>query len=167
MTTLTMTGLTVRHELQPGDLGRVAWLHGRLYAEEYGFDHRFEAYVAATLGEFGQGYRPERDRLWLAEQAGVPVGSAGILGRDDGAAQLRWLIVAPQARGHGLGRQLVHSALAFCRVAGYRSVYLWTVDPLTVAARLYAEAGFRQTESLPPAAPWGVTVREERYDLTL
>lgn len=167
MTSLAATGPSLRHDLRPGDLGRVAWLHGRDYAAEYGFDHRFEAYVATTLGEFAASYRPERDRLWLAELAGEPVGSIGILGRDDGAAQLRWLLVAPAARGHGLGRRLVRAALDFCRDAGYRTVYLWTIDPLDTAARLYVEAGFRKTETLPPAAPWGATLREERYDLTL
>jgi GNAT superfamily N-acetyltransferase len=158
--------LTIRHELQPGDIGRVTAIHGKLYAEEYGLSHVFEAYVAETLAEFGKGYRPERDRLWLVERDGRLVGSIGIVGRDDRAAQLRWLLVAPEARGCGLGRHLVEEALAFCREAGYRSVYLWTVHLLPTAARLYTSFGFAKTESLPPA-DWGVEVIEERYDLML
>jgi GNAT superfamily N-acetyltransferase len=158
--------ITVRHGPRPGDLGRVTALHGELYAAEYGFDCRFEAYVAETLGEFGRLARPGRDRLWLAETGGRLIGSVGIVGREDGAAQLRWLLVAPEGRGRGLGRRLLGEALAFCREAGYRSVYLWTVGQLTTAARLYLEAGFRKTEALPPA-DWGAPVVEERYDLRL
>ena len=45
---------TVRHDLRPGDLGRVAELHGTLYATEYGLTTIFEAYVAESLAEFGK-----------------------------------------------------------------------------------------------------------------
>lgn len=159
--------VTIRHDVRPGDLGRVTELHGALYAEEYGFDHRFEVYVAETLGEFGRTMRPDLDRLWIAELDGRLIGSIGIAGREDGAAQLRWILVHPDGRGHGLGRSLLDEALAFCRTAGYRSVFLWTVSPLTAAARLYLSAGFRKTETKPEDAPWGVRLCEERYDLAL
>ena len=159
--------VTVRHDLRPGDLGRVTALHGERYAAEFGFDHGFEAYVAETLAEFGKQYRPGRDRLWLAEQGERLVGSVAILGREQDAAQLRWFLVHPGARGRGLGRRLLDESLAFCRAAGYCSVYLWTVDVCADAARLYLAAGFRKTEALPPAALWGATLSEERYDLAL
>jgi GNAT superfamily N-acetyltransferase len=158
--------IVVRCGWRPGDLGRVTALHGEVYAEEYGFDYRFEAYVAETLGEFGRLMRPGRDRLWLAEMDGRLVGSIGIVGREEGVAQLRWLLIAREARGRGVGRRLLGEALAFCREAGYRSIYLWTVSQLTTAARLYLEAGFRKTEELPPA-DWGAPVVEERHELVL
>jgi hypothetical protein len=44
---------------------------------------------------------------------------------------------------------------------------LWTVHPLTVAARLYASVGFHRVEARPPAPLWGTVLSEERYDLTL
>jgi GNAT superfamily N-acetyltransferase len=158
------SGVLIRHDLRPGDMGRVIALHGMLYAEEYGFDHGFEAYVAETVAEFGRLARPGLDRLWVAERAGQLVGSIAIVGREDGAAQLLWFLVHPDARGSGLGRRLLHEALTFCRAAGYRSVYLWTVTGLEAAARLYVAAGFRKTETKPPATLWGVDLAEERYD---
>jgi GNAT superfamily N-acetyltransferase len=160
-------GVTVRHDLRPGDMGQVIALHGVLYAEEFGFDRGFEAYVAETMAEFGRLARPGLDRLWIAERDGRQVGSIAIVGREDGAAQLRWFLVHPDTRGSGLGRRLVADALAFCRAAGYRSVYLWTVNGLDAAARLYVAAGFRKTETKPPALLWGVSLSEERYDLGL
>jgi GNAT superfamily N-acetyltransferase len=168
-----VTDLTIRHDLRPGDMGRVIAMHGVLYAEEYGFDHGFEAYVAETMAELGRPARPGLDRLWVAERAcpkergGRLVGSIAILGRDDGVAQLRWFLVRPEARGRGLGRHLIDESLAFCRTAGYTSVYLWTVNGLDAAARLYVAAGFRKTETKPPALLWGVQLAEERYDLAL
>ena len=98
-------------------------------------------------------------------EAGRLVGSIAIARREDGQAQLRWFLLHPDARG--LGRRLLDNALAISRAAGYRSIYLWTVDPLTTAARLYASAGFHRTETRPRTALWGSTLAEERYDLTL
>jgi len=167
MSNTTATGeLTIRHDLRPGDLGRVTTLHGQLYATEYGLSSIFEGYVAETLAELGKHYRPERDRLWSAEIDGQLVGSIGIVGRDNGAAQLRWLLVAPAARGRGLGQRLLDDALAFCRDSGCTSVYLWTISILPTAARMYLAKGFRKTEETGPSW-WGRAVTEERYDLTL
>jgi N-acetylglutamate synthase-like GNAT family acetyltransferase len=157
---------TLRHHLCPGDLGRIVALHGQLYAAEYGFGLQFEAYAAETLAEFGKPERTERDRLWIAEIDGRVVGSIGIIGREGNAAQLRCLLIAPEARGIGLGRRLVETALDFCRAAGYASVFLWTVQGLSAAAHLYAAAGFVKTDELPPS-DWGVPVIEERYEVRL
>jgi GNAT superfamily N-acetyltransferase len=160
-------GIEVRHDLRRGDLGMVVSQHGVLYGREYGFDVGFEAYVAETAAEFGRSFNLERDRLWIAELDGRMVGSIAILGREDGVAQLRWFLLDPSVRGRGLGRYLVDEALAFCRAAGYRAVYLWTATGLDAAAHLYLAAGFRKTETKPPATIWGAEVSEERYDLTL
>jgi GNAT superfamily N-acetyltransferase len=159
--------LTIRHDLRPGDLGRVTAEHGKLYAAEYGFDHRFEAYVAETLAEYGRAIPPGPGRLWLAEIDGRLIGSAGIVGRESGAAQFRWLLVHPDARGTGLGRRLIEEALRYCRETGYRSVFLWTVHVLIDAARLYQAAGFRKSEEKQPVNLWGALLIEERYDLSL
>lgn len=155
--------LTLRHDLRPGDLGRMIELHGVLYAQEWGFDCTFEAYVAAGAGEL----RTDGDRLWSAEQDGRLVGTIAILVREDRTAQLRWFLVHPDARRQGLGRRLMDAAVAFSRDSGCRSVYLWTVDPLVAAARLYTAAGFRLTEEKPRERLWGHLLAEQRYDLPL
>jgi GNAT superfamily N-acetyltransferase len=167
MPTETTRPVTVRHDLRPGDLGRVVELHGALYAAEYGLDHTFEAYVAETVGQFGRQLDPGRDRIWLVERADRLVGSIAIVGREVGAAQLRWFLLHPDQRGQGLGRRLVGDALRFCRDASYRSVFLWTIHPLATAARVYEAAGFRRSEARPPAPLWGTILSEERYELAL
>jgi len=58
------SGITVRHELRPGDIGYLIYLHGVLYAAEQGWDHTFEAYVAGPLGEFGKSHSA-RERIWI------------------------------------------------------------------------------------------------------
>jgi len=78
--------VTLRHELRPGDLGRVVSFHGIVYAREHGFDSTFEAYVAAGLAGFVTGQR-QGDRLWLAERETTLVGCIAIVGCGSAEAQ--------------------------------------------------------------------------------
>jgi GNAT superfamily N-acetyltransferase len=170
--------IALRTHLRAGDLGSVIRLHGLVYAEEEGFDETFEAYVAGPLSQFalGQAAHSERERLWLAEdEEGRIVGCVAIVAgtgagagasASAGAAQLRWYLVDPSARGEGLGRRLLHEAIAFARQAGYGCIVLWTVRSLAAAAHLYVSAGFRKVEE-KPGCRWGVDVIEEQYRLDL
>ncbi len=106
------------------------------------------------------------ERIWLAERQGKIVGCIAIVASAPEVAQLRWFLVDPSARGLGIGRMLIHEAIAFSRACGYKSVILWTVSVLTVAAHLYRSVGFRLVER-KPAKQWGVDVIEERYELNL
>ena len=159
--------IQIRYDLHPGDLGLVTLLHGRYYGELLGYNHIFEAYVAESLAELGKQYDPSRDRLWIAEQDGRPVGSIGLLAKEDNQAQLRWLLVDESVQGRGLGGQLLDLCLSFATEARYDSIYLWTVHTLDAAAHLYERAGFVLTEELPPSRLWGPELAEQRYDLKL
>jgi ribosomal protein S18 acetylase RimI-like enzyme len=161
----SQVAFTVRTSLVPGDLGSLVRLHGIVYAAEYGFDHTFEAYVAAPLAEFARS-RTDRDRLWIAERGDSIVGCIAIVGTSGQEAQLRWFVVEPAARGLGLGTHLLREAVAFARRCGYGTVFLWTVSALTAAARLYRSFGFRKVEE-KPGYQWGVYVVEEKYLLAL
>src|SRR5260370_3817296 len=52
---------------RPGDMGWVIHLHGALYAQEYGWDERFEALVAKIAANFIQTSDPNRDPCWIAD----------------------------------------------------------------------------------------------------
>ncbi len=161
----TKQALRLRTKLEPGDIGRVIWLHGVIYAAEYGFDRTFEAYVAGPLAEFALSCT-DRERIWLAEQDGRCVGSIAIVTLSPETALLRWFLVDPSVRGAGLGKSLLNGAVAFCRSAGYQSVALWTVSALKVATHLYRSAGFERVEE-KHSRRWGVDVIEEKYVLAL
>ena len=159
------SSISLRHNLRPGDVGYITYLHGILYAPQQGWDHTFDSYVAIPLAEFAKRIGL-RERIWILERAGHIVGSVAIVEFSQEEAQLRWLLLHPDLRGRGLGRRLVEEAVAFSREAGYSSIFLWTVDSLPAAAGLYKSAGFREKEKVTHEL-WGSLVTEVKYELAL
>jgi GNAT superfamily N-acetyltransferase len=152
----------------PGLLGRVTELHARYYHREWGFDLFFEAKVAVEMAAFLERFDPARDGLWVATADDGIVGSVAINGQDADTlgARLRWLIVAPDHQGRGLGKLLMREAVAFCRQARHRRIYLTTFAGLDAARRLYEQAGFRLLDEREDAH-WGKTVAEQTFELLL
>ncbi|GAA2762628.1 helix-turn-helix domain-containing GNAT family N-acetyltransferase [Streptomyces paradoxus] len=130
-------------EPAPGDLGWIVQRNAALYAAEYGFDADYEGLVARIVADYAEDHDPRRERTWIAELDGRPVGCVMCV-RDDtpGAARLRLLLVEPDARGLGIGDRLVGTLVGFAREAGYREVVLWTNDVLAAARRIYRRHGF-------------------------
>jgi ribosomal protein S18 acetylase RimI-like enzyme len=61
------------------------------------------------------------------------------------AAVIQDIIVDPQFRGRGIGRQLLTATLESLRARGSSQVVLSTADRNEPAQRLFASAGFRRT----------------------
>lgn len=128
---------------RPGDIGWVISAHGRLYAEEYGWDISFEALVAEIAAKFLREFKPGREHCFIAELDGAPAGSAFVVRESEEVAKLRLVLVEKRAQGFGLGKRLVREAVGFARAAGYRRMVLWTNDILHAARAIYIAEGFR------------------------
>ncbi|MGV7215429.1 bifunctional helix-turn-helix transcriptional regulator/GNAT family N-acetyltransferase [Bradyrhizobium sp. UFLA05-112] len=134
---------------RPGDMGWVVQSHGALYASEYGFDSGFEALVAEIVAKYMTSYDASRERCWIADIEGRPVGSVFLVKASDDVAKLRLLLLDPVARGRGLGQRLVAECVSFARACGYRRMTLWTQSILVGARKIYQDAGFKLVASEP------------------
>lgn len=86
----------------------------------------------------------------LAEVGGEPVGLAWgrVEPADPDAVGLYQMWVAPEARGRGVGEQLLNAVVEWAEGTGARRVALGVTCGDTAARRLYARAGF-----VPVGAP--------------
>jgi DNA-binding MarR family transcriptional regulator/N-acetylglutamate synthase-like GNAT family acetyltransferase len=134
---------------RPGDMGWVIARHGELYAAQFGWNEQFEALVARIAAAFLRQLDPARERCWIAERAGQRLGCVFLVAAGRRTAKLRLLLVEPQARGAGLGRELIARCVQFARASGYRRVKLWTQHSLSAARHLYIQAGFVKTSEQP------------------
>jgi DNA-binding MarR family transcriptional regulator/GNAT superfamily N-acetyltransferase len=133
----------------PGDMGWVVQSHGSFYAREYGFDASFEGLVAEIAGKFLTSFDASRERCWIADLDGTPVGSVFLVRHSDDVAKLRLLLIDPAARGQGLGQRLVAECIGFARARGYRKITLWTQSILVAARKIYQDAGFVRVATEP------------------
>ena len=151
---------------RPGDMGWVISAHGALYAQEYGWNEDFEMLVAEIAVQFIRSFDPERERCWIAEVDGEPVGSVFLVKQSKTVAKLRLLILDPRARGQGIGKRLVDECIAHARKLGYRKLTLWTQSSLVAARGIYKQAGFKLV-STEPHNSFGVELVGEYWELKL
>ena len=132
----------------PGLIARVTEMHALFYARTSGFGQRFESVVAGGLASFCDRLANPRNAIWTAVQDGKIVGSIAIDGEDMGqdVAHLRWFIVDDSARGTGIGKALLRTALAFVDAHAFSQTHLWTFSSLQAARHLYESHGFACVE---------------------
>src|SRR5262245_14238382 len=136
-------------DLVPGDIGWIVHRHALLYAQEYGWDHTFEAMVAKVGSEFIENFDPTCERAWIADINGRSVGSVFLVRKTKTTAKLRLLYVEPDVRGQGIGRRLVETCIAHAGKLGYKRMTLWTNEVLTAARAIYEATGFELVHSEP------------------
>ena len=163
--TINPDDISIRNELNPGDIGYIIHLHGKIYKEEYGYGIEFETYVAEGLVEFYRSFDPTKSNVWICEHDNRIVGFLLLMDRGE-AAQLRFFLITKDYRGIGLGKRLMEKFMAFARGCGYKSSYLWTTSELDAAAFLYTSYGFGLTEEIS-SEKFGKKVTEQKYYVQL
>jgi GNAT superfamily N-acetyltransferase len=152
----------------PGAIGKITELHATYYKKHWDFDLFFESKVATELSEFLSRFNSVHDGFWLATAGGKIVGGVAIDGNETetSGARLRWFIVDPEVQGKGVGQGLLREAIAFCRRAAIRRIYLHSFVGLDAARHIYEKFGFVLREEKQDRT-WGRTVTEQTFELLL
>ena len=162
----TMTETVTLRPYRADDFQWLVALHGAHYAQAEGFDETFAVLVASILREFEATQDPAVETGWVAEREGTPLGSIFCVRVDDETAKLRLFLLAPEARGLGLGKRLLAECMGFARGRGYRRMVLWTHESHEAACALYRKSGWT-CRSSKPVRSFGVDLVEQAWDVTL
>lgn len=81
--------------------------------------------------------------IFIAVMGEEVVGSCAVIPHGVGVVELAKLAVDARVQGHGLGRRLTETALAWARRRGAQKVILLSSTKLQAALRLYERLGFQ------------------------
>ncbi len=98
--------------------------------------------LSRSIHQFFERYNPEKCHfVALYREADLKA----ILAVDhlkESTAILKWIFVAPEDRGNGIGSRLMDRAIDFARGRGYQKLILCTMTRMAAARHLYQKKGF-------------------------
>lgn len=132
------------------------WCFRQYYGE---LNARFQAGFdpARSLSADARELTPPAGAFFIARLGGRPVGCGALKLHGDGPAELKRMWVAPDARGSGFARRLLHTLEQHARDAGATAVRLETNKALGEAIDLYRSSGYLEVAAFsgePYAHHW-------------
>lgn len=113
---------------------------------EFGANHPGTVYFDPTTDHLFELFKEPRSMYWVVEDEGKVVGGAGIyptMGLPADTCELVKLYLMPEARGKGIGKDLMNGCHQKALQNGFRQVYLETMPELTIAVPLYEKMGYQ------------------------
>ncbi|MHA8074160.1 GNAT family N-acetyltransferase [Aquirufa sp. HETE-40SA] len=117
---------------------------------EFGANKPGTVYFDPTTDALYELFRTPGSFYYVATIDEVVVGGCGIYPTDnlpDGTCELVKLYVSKEARGTGLGKQLMEKSLSWAKDNAYTQVYLESMPELEKAVSIYEKVGFKPLES--------------------
>lgn len=137
--------------LQPEDDRFIAQII-RKTLEEFGAAKPGTVYTDPTTDHLSTLFNRNDAAYFVAEESGTILGGCGIYptaGLPAGYTELVKLYLSKEARGRGLGRQLIEHCIQEARRMGFQELYLESMPELNQAVTLYEKLGFsRRPEPL-------------------
>ncbi len=135
-------------EIKPGDNQQVKEVVQSVLVE-MGVPKVGTAYEDASLNDMYAEYDHPRMAYFVVEEDGKIIGSAGIaplLGGDPEICELQKMYFLPEARGRGIGAEMMETCLDYARAEGFKQCYLETLPYMESARKLYTRSGFKSLE---------------------
>jgi len=142
-----MSALKIR-EIQKEDNQQVAEVI-RTVLVEMGVPKVGTAYEDQALDDMFATYQQPRMTYFVVEEKGKIIGGAGIaplIGLEEKTCELQKMYFLPEARGKGLGAQMMDTCLKFGKANKFEQCYIETLPYMEGARKLYARSGFKSLE---------------------
>lgn len=107
------------------------------------------AYTDTSLDCMFETYQKPNAVYFVVEENNKIIGGAGVAKLDNyegNVCELQKMYFLPEARGRGVGAQMMEFCLAKAREFGFEKIYLETMEYMTHAQKLYKQAGFEYIE---------------------
>lgn len=118
----------------------------RSILEDFGVPRIGSAYADTALDDMYSAYQKEKAVYYVIDDNGTILGGAGIAQLDnyDGpVCELQKMYFLIEARGRGLGTDMMRICLEKAKEFGYEKVYLETMPYMIAAQKLYERSGFK------------------------
>jgi putative acetyltransferase len=134
--------------IEPGDNEALAKVI-RAALAEFGANKPGTVYFDPTTDALYELFKTPRSYYYVAIEDNQVVGGCGIFPTDnlpDGTCELVKLYVAKEARGSGLGKELMEKSMSWAKSSGYTQVYLESMPELAKAVSIYEKVGFHSLD---------------------
>lgn len=135
-------------EIQPKDNQQVAQVVREVLVE-MGVPKVGTAYEDKSLDDMFSTYDHPGMSYFVVEENGKLIGGCGIaplLGADPHICELQKMYFLPEARGRGIGAEMMKTCVDYAKSEGYKQCYLETLPYMEHARKLYGRTGFRSLE---------------------
>jgi putative acetyltransferase len=113
--------------------------------EEYNAPHQGTVYSDSTTDDLYTLFQQQKSVLWVALFENEIAGCCGIYpteGLPEDCAELAKFYLLKQARGKGIGKQLMQTCVQSAKEMGYKKLYIESLPAFSQAVSMYEKYGF-------------------------
>jgi putative acetyltransferase len=131
-------------EIKKEDNPQIAAVIREVFATE-GYPKTGTAFADVQLDFMFEAYQNPKSIYFVVEENGKIIGGSGVNQLDNSTeniCELQKMYFLQEARGRGIGMQIIEKCLAKAKEFGYEKCYLETLPVMLNAQKLYIKVGF-------------------------
>lgn len=143
-----MNAIAIR-EIQPKDNQQIAAVIREVFISD-GYPKTGTAFADKQLDFMFETYDKPRSAYFVVEENGKIIGGAGVAQLENSSeniCELQKMYFLKEARGKGIGFQMIQKCLEKAKGSGYEKCYLETLPEMQAAQQLYQKSGFEYLSS--------------------